>query len=305
MPLIQTPELTIHYAEAGAGPEVLVLLHGNFASCRWWQPCMARLPDGVRALAVDLRGCGDSDKPAAGYTIEQLGADLAAFIAALELPAVHVAGHSLGGAVALQFALDHPDRVKTLTLVASAPAEGLALHGDAPAAAGAGEGSSPLSAWLPTLTMNQPFLLQVLTQALSGPPGPGVDLHLLTEDTLRISPLAATGFTHALGRWSVQARLGEVTVPVLIVGGAHDPLVHPEALARTAASLPQARLEIWPDAGHNPHLEKPEAFRALLHEFLCATAPPDSAPSAPDATTSLWDWFGRWLGHPASDKDKK
>lgn len=97
MPFIQTSNLNIHYELAGKGDTVLVLVHGNFASWRWWRPVLDRLPAGYRAYAPDLRGCGDTDRPPDGYTIEQLAADLHAFARALGLPAFHLVGHSLGG----------------------------------------------------------------------------------------------------------------------------------------------------------------------------------------------------------------
>jgi pimeloyl-ACP methyl ester carboxylesterase len=102
VPYIQTPNLKIHYQVVGDGNTQLVLLHGNFASWRWWQPVLTRLPAHYRAYAADMRGCGDSERPGFGHNIEMLVNDVHAFVSSLGLGPVHLIGHSLGGAVALQ-----------------------------------------------------------------------------------------------------------------------------------------------------------------------------------------------------------
>lgn len=261
MPFIETPALRIHYEQAGSTGDTLVLLHGNFASRRWWQPLLAELPEGYRALAPDLRGCGFSDKPMEGYTLDRLTADLAAFADALAPSRFHLIGHSLGAAVALEFAAAHGGRLRSLVLVTPPPPNGLS-----PPESRGTEGlvaADSLARWLPSLALNEPLLNQVLYQAFSHP-----DLHGLVEDALRISPLAAAGFTHVLTDWNIEAALPQIQVPTLIVGGAKDPLISPQALQQLAAALPQAQLVLWPDAGHTPLLEHPQRFRELLWDFL-------------------------------------
>ena len=76
MPFIKTSQLEMHYETGGRGKEVLLLLHGNFASWRWWQPILKNTPPGYRAYAPDMRGCGDTDQPEEGYTIVQHADDL-------------------------------------------------------------------------------------------------------------------------------------------------------------------------------------------------------------------------------------
>jgi len=131
MPFLDTPRLRIHYEEAGSGPEVFVLVHGNFASWRWWKPVLERIPKGWRAIAPDLRGCGETsggapDETLSAYGIPELAEDLAGLVGGLHLDAFHLVGHSLGGAVALEYALRHEPRVRSLTLAAPPPPTGLA-----------------------------------------------------------------------------------------------------------------------------------------------------------------------------------
>src|SRR5690348_13069085 len=98
MPFIELPTLRVHYEQAGSGRDVLVFVHGNFASSRWWQPMLDSVPAGWRAYAFDLRGCGRTESTSNGsaveYAIPRLAEDLAGFADKLDLPAFHLVGHS-------------------------------------------------------------------------------------------------------------------------------------------------------------------------------------------------------------------
>lgn len=299
MPFIQIPGLHIHYEHAGEGDEALILVHGNFASWRWWQPLLEDMPPGYRAYAPDLRGCGDTEKPNEGYTIEQLAGDLQAFIQALDIPRFHLLGHSMGGAVALQYALHQSRQLLSLVLVAPAPAEGLSTSAEHHFALADLLSSDTLSRWLPTLALHRPIMNRAINHFLPGLTESTELQSLLVEDALRMSPVALTSFTQALNHWNIQAQLSQITPPVLIVGGAHDPLIHSQALARTAEGLPDAQLVIWPDTGHAPQLEHPQHFRELLLNFLkrptepVTKAPaPQAEPSHPGPLRRLWNRLG-------------
>jgi len=278
MPFLSSAHLTIHYKLAGQGENALVLVHGNFASWRWWRPVFDRLPPGYRALAPDLRGCGDSSHTPGGYSIPELAADLHTFAAALDLPPLHLVGHSLGGAVAMQFALDHPRCIQTLMLVAPSPAEGM------PFLRSAYTGPSPLPGLLDlgreaslttldvlnrlwrSLDANRPVLRQALRQMM---PTLKHDhaIEALVDDAARMAPEAVVGFVRALNAWNVQAELGRLNAPTLILWGDRDPLVSRAGLERTVGSLPRGRLVVWPDVGHAPQLEQPDRFARLLFDF--------------------------------------
>jgi pimeloyl-ACP methyl ester carboxylesterase len=276
MPFTYGPDLTMHYETAGAGEGVLVLVHGNFASWRWWRPVLDRLPGGYCAYAPDLRGCGDTDRPPDGYSIPQLAADLHAFVSALGVSGFHLVGHSLGGAVALQYALDHPGQLQTLTLVAPAPAEGMPLFRPAGPA-------SPLSLFdlrdaslaaldsvyrlWDTLDANRPILRRALMRM-----APTLDdddaFERLVDDAAHMAPQAVVGHLRALDEWDVQAELGRLNVPALIVGGGRDALIPPAAWERMVGGLPRGQLMVWPDTGHAPQLEQPERFTQALFGFI-------------------------------------
>jgi pimeloyl-ACP methyl ester carboxylesterase len=276
MPFVKLPKLTIHYELAGMGENVLVLLHGNFASWRWWRPTLERLPPGCRAYAPSLRGCGDTDHPQRGYTIEQLADDLYEFATRLRLAHFHLIGHSLGGAVALQLALNHPKMAHSLLLVAPAPAEGLSIFGPNHAVTTWGERllgdqvDPPLEAgyrMLRALGANHRLLRQALiwlTPTL---------LHddwfeSLVNDASDMAPEAVVGYWKSLETWNIQARLGSLHLPVMILAGEQDILIARAALERTARGIAHSHLVVWPDVGHSPHLEQPARFAQLLGSFV-------------------------------------
>ena len=119
---VETPRLTANVLErpSDAATTTVLLVHGNTSSSLFWQPLMLDLPHDVRALAVDLRGFGDSDTLPVDATrgVRDFSDDVASVIDELDLGAVHVVGWSLGGGVTMQLLLDRPELVASLTLVA-------------------------------------------------------------------------------------------------------------------------------------------------------------------------------------------
>ncbi len=111
---------TLHYEEYGQG-EPLVLLHGLGSSCQDWELQVPVLSRHYRVILMDIRGHGRSDKPRDGYQIATFSADLLALLEHLQTGPVHIVGLSMGGMVAFQFAVDHPQWLRSLCIVNSAP----------------------------------------------------------------------------------------------------------------------------------------------------------------------------------------
>ncbi|MCV6636431.1 alpha/beta hydrolase [Candidatus Albibeggiatoa sp. nov. NOAA] len=269
MPFVRLPHIDMHYEHCGAeqAKTTLLLIHGNFASWRWWQPLLQHLPARYRAYAPELRGCGDTSRPDTGYNIEQLASDIYEFTQALNLPAVHVVGHSLGGAVAMQFALNYPQKVRTLTLVAPAPAEGMAhLKSKFPHLRLTE--SSDFHHVMQTLNLNRVSLQKALSRMMPSIKPNQDSFVTLLDDAAHMSPEAIVGFYDALTTWSVQDELGKLNLPVLVLWGSQDSIVEKATLERTVEALPQAQFVVWDNVGHAPQLEQPEAFQQLLLEFI-------------------------------------
>lgn len=110
----------LHYRRAGRGPG-MVLLHGWPQTGHMWRKVMPALAERFTVVAPDLRGYGDSDRPASGYDKRTMAADVADLIGALDLGPVVLVGHDRGGRVAHRFALDHPSLLTHLVLLDIAP----------------------------------------------------------------------------------------------------------------------------------------------------------------------------------------
>src|SRR5262245_42815987 len=108
--------LTVHYQQAGHGPDI-VLIHGLCSNLAlWYLTIVPRLAESFRVTVYDLRGHGLSQVAPAGYRAVDLADDLKHLIDHLQIDSAHVVGHSFGGAIALAFASRYPERLRTLTL---------------------------------------------------------------------------------------------------------------------------------------------------------------------------------------------
>src|SRR5215470_12996530 len=124
---VQAGAVKLQFFEHGAGPELLVLVHGYQSSGRIWRLVQEALDQTrFRSMALSNRGAGDSERTAAeaDYTVESFAQDLFAATQALGLRDFTLVGHSMGGATVTQFALDHAELLKALVLLNPAPLAG-------------------------------------------------------------------------------------------------------------------------------------------------------------------------------------
>jgi len=249
----------IRYWDVGSGDPVL-LIHGLGASAEIWLKNVPALARDFRVLVPDLVGFGQSDKPDVAYSPEFLVRFLADFMEVLEIDTVHLAGHSLGGGLALDFAFTFPRRVRSLALIDSA-------------------GFGRDITWTLRL-VTVPVLGEILTiptkwsvqyffeKAVADPGSVPEDFIDLYWGYAR-APGARRAFLTVLRSLctvrgarkdlldTVHARLSSLTVPVLIIWGRDDRLlpVHHADAARSL--LPGADIIILDRCGHMPQFECP------------------------------------------------
>lgn len=116
---VATNRLKVHVRESGNGPVPLLLIHGNCSSGVFFEELMASLPAGLRCIAPDLRGYGETEALPIDATrgCGEWADDVHALVEALELGRFHIAGWSLGAGVCMRYAMDHPEQVMSLTLI--------------------------------------------------------------------------------------------------------------------------------------------------------------------------------------------
>jgi non-heme chloroperoxidase len=264
----------IHVVERGQGPP-LVLLHGIMLSSALWVHQLRDLADHHRVIAVDLRGHGQSLPGSAGSGIERLAADVAQVLEALGVEEAVVVGHSMGGMVALQLAVDLPVAERSRRLA------GIVL-----ASTTAGPFAS-LPGWTGVVRATGPFTARALLigERWGAKALPSRDLRwwLVRLGFGADAPAAQVRFVEAMHRgtpsrtladlipslatFDLSGRLGSLDVPVLVVVGSHDKLTAPRLARRLAAALPDAALVELPRCGHMPMLERRHEFSRLVDEF--------------------------------------
>lgn len=258
MPYLSTPRLTVHYRAQGNPDGMPVLfVHGSFASSRWWMPLLEFLPEAFYAVALDLRGCGQSDKPDAGYSIAEQVDDLDAFIMGIGLSNFDLVAHASGGAIAMEYALRRPDGPRTLILVDSAPIEG--VH-------------TPLEGLILLDQMkNNPGLLRHALASLMPTRDVSNDpfFESLVADAMEMAPAAYTEIAVSLNQWNRFADARKLTLPCLVVWGDQDPIVERSAMTRTFIAIPgAANMEVLRNVGHCPMIEAPLALAERIVDFL-------------------------------------
>ena len=252
----------IAWERHGAGTPLL-LIHG-LGYARWgWEPVLPGLAERFDVLVFDNRGIGESDAPPGPYTVPQLAEDAARVLDEAGVDRAHVVGTSLGGMVAQELALSHPERVDRLVLACTTP-------------------GGPKAHPMPDTTV----ALMVEAATLE----PEVALRRFVENALaprtvsERPELVERILTHRLATrqaaeaWAAQAaagvtfdaydRLSTLAAPTLVQHGTEDVVVDPRNSDLLVELVPNARLELLPGTGHLYFWEEPDRFVASVASFL-------------------------------------
>ncbi|SOE07552.1 alpha/beta fold hydrolase [Streptomyces sp. Ag109_G2-15] len=271
----------VHYVDHGSGGEAFVLVHGMGGRWQHWLENIPALARRGRVVALDLPGFGRSEAPRSGYSLDGFADAAAALCHELGLRRAVFLGHSLGGPVAIRFAVRHPELVRAIVPVAGA----VDLFGDVLSGL-----RMPKVARISPRTVTS-TVFEVLTAGL---PVPALLRHRVAaaprlrrlvlwpylNDPVRVPPDLASVLVDGAGARGVLptaralagadafAGITRVRCPVLVVNGDRDPispLSRLDGFARTTAPLEAAVIE---HTGHLPMLERPDAFNAVVGRFL-------------------------------------
>jgi pyruvate dehydrogenase E2 component (dihydrolipoamide acetyltransferase) len=241
--------------DAGAAP--LVLLHGFGGDLQNWQFNQPDLAVDRVVHALDLPGHGGSSKTLTGADVSALAAAVRAALAALGVERFHVAGHSLGGAIALQLALDEPARVASVTLVCSAGL-GPEINTGYIERFIRSEKRKDMKATVEELFADPSFVSRDMVDDLLK--YTRLDGVLLALRTIADAAVFSGGRQTAI----LADRLATLDVPVQAIWGEADRIIP----ASHANALPEARRHLLAGAGHMVHIEKPAEVNRLIGEFV-------------------------------------
>jgi len=265
MPEIQVNGVKLYYEEAGSGPETVVFSSSYLMDNTHYTPQIEALKDRYRCLAYDHRGHGRSEVTEDGYEMENLYADAAAYIEALDCAPCHWVGLSTGGFIGLRLGIRRPDLVKSLILMAtSAGAESAwtRLQYNILMLMIRWLGWRSVTGTIMKLFFSKNFLKDPARQGLVE----DVRARIMANDRLGMIKFGKGIFV----RDSVDKHLGSIKTPTLMVVGDEDKPTPIEEAERIAEGIPGAKLVIIPGAGHISTLDQPEAVNAAIEEFLAA-----------------------------------
>lgn len=260
VPFVTVNGYRLHYLDEGQGP-VLVLGHGLTMDHEMFADQIEALRDRYRIIAPDWRGHGQSESQDRPYTMEDQADDLYQLLTQLGIRQAHIGGMSMGGMIALRFALAHPEMTRSLILIdTDAGPEDPARAPQYEAMATVfrqGQGAALVDAVMQIL-FAQPFFREQPERAAHW-----------REKLLRLDP---TGIYHATccvtRRTDIRDRVGAIQAPTLVICGEDDIATPPEKSRFLAEAIPGARLVMVPQAGHTTPLERPEAVTAAIRDFL-------------------------------------
>ncbi len=249
----------IHYVDVGAGPTV-ILLHGLADDVGVWGAVMPALAAKHRVIALDQVGFGRSDKPLLNYRVSTFVDFLDGFLNELKIKRASLVGNSLGGWVAADFALKHPDRIERLVLSDAAGYAALAKTMDPRALNALRLASREDIRYLGPLTFRDKRFYEDVDLAFKQ--------RVAAGDSYTVSQLLDS---MRRGENVLDGRLGAMEKPTLILWGRDDKLIPVNFAARFNKEINASRLRIIDGCGHMPHVECPEKFNDALLQFLGGT----------------------------------
>jgi pimeloyl-ACP methyl ester carboxylesterase len=282
MPTIEIGGASVAYAEAGSG-ETVLLLHSSASSSAQWRSLTESLQAVYRCLAPDLYGYGDTDAwPGEGPLDLAEEAALADAVVAESDRPIHLVGHSYGGAVALRFALQHTERLRSLTLIepvafhllrsATADAADRSLFGEVAEVAGLVSKA--------TATGDYRGGMAHFVDYWNGDGAWSRTKPALRAALAQRTPKVALDFWATMTESTPRAAYRRIAVPTLVLRGTESPAPTRRIAELVAQALPRSRLQSIDGAGHMLPLTHREAVNAAVAEHLSSTIAARQRPAA-------------------------
>lgn len=265
MPKIKSNQIELYYETHGAG-QPLVLISGLGYSSWQWHKMVPFLAKHFQAVTFDNRGVGQSDKPAGPYTAQMLAADTVGLLDALGIEKAIIVGHSMGGFIAQAMALDFAQRISKLILCSTnfggprhvpVTPEALKVLTDVTSDALTRFKNGLAVSTAPGWSERNPEMIEEWIKWRVANPIEPVHYQAQLAIGLALLPEAA----------AFETKLPEISVPTLILFGAHDKVVPPANADLLAKQIAGSQTRILPDAGHFFPIEVPEAAAHVIIQF--------------------------------------
>ncbi|HEX6896815.1 MAG TPA: alpha/beta fold hydrolase [Bryobacteraceae bacterium] len=259
MPFIQNQGAKIHWDEQGAGEPVLLIMGLGYPSDMWYRtrPLLSKT---YRTIVIDNRGVGRSDMPPGPYPIGTMAADALAVLDAAGVDSAHVYGISMGGMIAQELTLQHPERVRSLILGCTSAGGSTAVQAEPEV----GQMIMARGVMTPEQAAEAavPFIYD------PGTPRAKIDEDLAVRRPWLAAPAAYIAQLQGILAWEAYSRLPQIHTPTLVIHGEHDRLVPVENGKLIASRIPGAKLVLLPNASHIYPTDQPEVSHRAILEFL-------------------------------------
>jgi len=259
MPKIRVQDIEVNYQEEGTGFP-LVLVHGLNGDLTGWALVMPEFAKHYRTVALDVRGHGGTGKPDQPYSIKGFAEDLFEFLRKKQIPKAHLLGLSMGGAIAQQFALDHPEMIRSLVLVST-----FSYIDDHARRALEGLKKNLAQGGYPAF-FDEVLKLAFTPDYIAANPGPIAELR---EKRIQSnSPVAIGRATDACTAFDLKDQIFRITLPTLVVSGREDVFTSVHLVEQIHRSIRGSEWKILEGVGHALYIEKAPALSQTVLEFL-------------------------------------
>lgn len=249
-------EQRLNYTRYGSGP-ALVLVHGFLGGTGYWRPQQTALRHALDVIAVDLPGFGASARIPAPESLSGYADTVFALMDHLHIERFALLGFSMGGMIAQQAVLDRPERITKLILYGSSST---------------GELPHRFESWSDSAARMREEGVETTADRTVGTwfvDGEADPYHAICREACRgADEDACQTVMHAIQGWSARERLGEMTLPTLVLVGDQDRSTRVSDSLPLWEGIPGSQLCVLPGCAHGAHMEKPDLFNRIIADFM-------------------------------------